>query len=901
MHVHNATPLKSNGFKSNGFKPKASRKDSPTMTHQNNEASQTEITRSSLPQPFFGQSVPKGSKSDPRLLSLFAPKKIALVGASAKPGTIGRVVLENLQHNRYGGTVYPVNPKYAGQSFDWAGSNVQNAVADIQALPADVDMAVIMTPKETVPALVDQLGQKGVKSVVVISAGFNEAGPSGLPLEEALKAALHKNQMSMIGPNCVGVANTNIQMNATFVSGDITPGTGAILSQSGAVSIDLIQQARNAGLGFSQMASIGNQTNVDSSQLIDHWGGDPSVNYITGYLESIKDPEAFRRIATVVSKQKPIVLIKSGKTAVGAKAASSHTGALAGSDTAVDALFQQSGVQRVNSIQDLFSVAKAFEMAPRVPAGPRVGILSNSGGYGVMLSDLIETRFPQLKVATLSDTTRDQLKQILPPAASSNNPVDTIATTPSDKPESFKKALLAMAADPNVDSVVVSIVPLLNIQAVDVGKIVAEAQLLTKKPIFTVLSVSEGELLQVQNAVKSQQLKPTPLYQSLESAITGIGAMETFRLWSEKPLGEEKRFADVDPARVRKIIDVARAENRTLLTTTESLHLLEAYGIPTPKHGLARDKAEVLQLATQLGYPLVIKVVSKTITHKTDIGGVKVDLRTPEQLERAYDELIANIHKAGITTFQPGEGVMVQQFMKSGRETLIGFKHDDLFGKLMAFGLGGIYVNTLKDVSFRMNPLTGTDARDMIQGIKMLDILKGSRGKPEVDFDTLEEVMLRYSQLVHDFPELEESDINPFFAQPKPSPTEKGGIAVDARFTLSSTGSSSGAGSSHSPQNTSASSFHGEPWTVVEHLSGRIERTYRRGPDGKAVLISEVHHPGAIKTFSYPRAMKPTSPKTDEGKNNSTTELSEPYPKPSPNLLQQVRGWLRRQRLRWGF
>ncbi|MBY0450994.1 MAG: acetate--CoA ligase family protein [Cyanobacteria bacterium] len=867
-----------------------------------NDLYQPEATPVRPSQPFFGQaslvaSGPRFGKTDPRLLSLFAPKKIALVGASAKPGTIGRVVLENLQHNHYGGTVYPVNPKYAGQSFDWAGSNVQNAVADIQALPNDVDMAVIMTPKETVPALVDQLGQKGVKSVVVISAGFNEAGPSGQPLEEALKAALNKHQMSMIGPNCVGVANANpgVQMNATFVSGDITPGNGAILSQSGAVSIDLIQQARNAGLGFSQMASIGNQTNVDSSQLIDHWAEDPSVKYILGYLESIKDPEAFRRIATVVSKQKPIVLIKSGKTAVGAKAASSHTGALAGSDTAVDALFQQSGVQRVNSIQDLFSVAKAFEMAPRVPAGPRVGILSNSGGYGVMLTDLIETRFPQLKVATLSDATRDQLKQILPPAASSNNPVDTIATTPSDKPESFKKALLAMAEDPNVDSIVVSVVPLLNIQAADVGKIVAEAQLLTKKPIFTVLSVSEGELVQVQTAVKNQQLKPTPLYQSLESAVTGIGAMENFRLWSEKPLGVEKRFADVDPARVRKIIDTARAENRTLLTTTESLQLLEAYGIATPKHGLARDKAEVMQLATQLGYPLVIKVVSKTITHKTDIGGVKVDLRTPEQLEKAYDELMANINKAGITTFQPGEGVMVQQFMKSGRETLIGFKHDALFGKLMAFGLGGIYVNTLKDVSFRINPLTGTDARDMIQGIKMLDILKGSRGKPEVDFDTLEEVMLRYSQLVHDFPELEESDINPFFAQPKPTPSEKGGIAVDARFTLSATGSSSGPGSSHSPQNTSASSLHGEPWTVVEHLSGRIERTYRRGPDGKAVLISEVHHPGAIRTYSFPDARKQLTAKPEKREQEKTTELSVP---PS-SLWQHVRAWLRRQRQRW--
>ncbi len=737
-----------------------------------------------------------GTQQSEALRNIFFPKSIAVIGASPDEGTIGRVVMDNLLGSGFTGTVYPVNPKHGGKAFEAGhaqGGDIRPFSASAKDLPdGAVDMAMIMSPKQTVPAVIRALGEKGVRSVVVISAGFNEsAGDDGKKLEEDLKKALAEYGMIMIGPNCVGVASTSPtgNMNATFVSGEVTPGNGAIMSQSGAVSIDLIQHARLAGLGFSQMASIGNQTNVDSSKLIAHWKDDPSVKYILGYLESVKDPEAFRQIATEVSRTKPIVLIKSGKSSVGAQAASSHTGSLAGSDTAVDSLFTQSGVQRVDSIEELFCVAKAFEQAPPLK-GNRVGIVSNSGGYGVMVADIIETGDRGLKVATLSDETRKQIAGLLPAAASARNPVDTIATTPSDNPENFRQTILAMAKDPNVDAVVVTVVPLLNIEPAGVGRILAEAQQVCDKPIIGVISTGESELLGVQQSLEKEGLKTPPLYRTLENAMTGLAALEAHRVRALKPDTDFRTFPDVKPQAVREIIDKARAEGRPLLTTTESLHILEAYGIKTASHALVNDpdreamKREILKKAEAFGYPAAIKFVSKTITHKTDIGGVAFDLKTPEALAAAFDKMMDSLAKAGVKSFGDGEGIMVQQSIPNGRETLIGFKEDDLFGNMIAFGLGGIYVNIFKDVKFRLAPLTEHDADEMITTIKGHKILSGYRGKPSVDFETLKETLLRYSQLAVDFPELAESDINPFFAQPRTASGEPGGVAVDARFTL---------------------------------------------------------------------------------------------------------------------
>lgn len=724
------------------------------------------------------------------MTNLFAPKTIALVGASPTEGTIGRVVLENLVKGGYTGKVYPVNPKYDGLKPAWVNGHVEAFAGQVDQLPANaIDLAVIMSPKQTVPAVVDELGKKGVKSVVVISAGFGESG--NRKLAEDLEKALKKHGIRMIGPNCVGVANGDpaVKMNATFVSGEVSPGRGAIMSQSGAVGIDLIQKARLAGLGFARMASIGNQADVDSAALLKLWENDPKVKYVLGYLESVKDPAEFRQIAERVSRKKPVVLIKSGKSETAKKAASSHTGSLAGSDTAVDALFKQTGVHRVDSIDDLFAVARAFERAPAL-GGNRVAVASNSGGYGVMLTDIIETRDTGLKVARLRPETVDKLKKLLPEQANTTNPVDTIATTPADTPENFKKALLAMAGDPEVDALITAIVPLLNMKAEDVGRVLADVQAQTDKPVIGVLSVGQQELLDIQNKLDSSGVEAPALYATLEEAMTGLSAMEKQRRIVNKPIHKPVDFPDIKPQAVRRIIDAAKRENRNLLTTTESLHVLEAYGIRTARHALVNKpnrgqmKAAVLARAQEIGYPIAIKLVSKTITHKTDIGGVAFDLKNPEALSKALDTILDNLAKVGADRFGKGEGIMVQQSVPNGRETLIGFKDDEQFGKMMAFGLGGIYVNIFKDVNFRLAPLTHADAREMVETIQGYPILKGYRGKPGVDFETLYETILRYSRLAADFPELAESDINPFFAQPSEAPGEKGGYAVDARFSL---------------------------------------------------------------------------------------------------------------------
>jgi acetyltransferase len=718
---------------------------------------------------------------------LMRPRSIALIGASEAPGAVGRAVLDNLVKGQFNGTLHLVNPKYTGQPSAFRhGEAPLTYVSSVADLPENgVDLAIIMTPSRTVPGIMDQLGNKGVKAAVLISAGFKETGPEGLALENQLKAAVDRHGMVVVGPNCVGIANPlgEVKMNATFVQGTPLPGNGAVVSQSGAVGIDIMNRAKRLGLGVSQFVSIGNSMQMDATKLLAHWKDDPSVKYVMGYLESVQDAEGFRKVAAEVTKTKPILMIKSGKSSAGAKAASSHTGALAGSDNAVQALFTQTGVQRMDSIQQLFAAAQAFENT-KPSVGNRVGIFSNAGGYAVIATDLLELEKQGLQVAQLTPETEEGLKNFLPAAASRKNPVDTTATAPADNLEKYKQGLLSVVNDPNVDATIVSIVPLMGIQTGEIAKIVAEIQQTSNKPIVAMISSGEGELLSIQEAVKAANLPPIALYTSMEDAVTALGALEKQRKWLAKTAQTPVRFSDVNIPVVRQILNTVRAEGRKLLTTTESLDMLKAYGIQVPGYGLVNSEAEALAKAEALGYPVVIKLSSKTVSHKTDVGGVILDIRTPEQLVKAYRELNENLRKHNHPPFQPGEGIMMQQFLTKGREVIMGVNDDPQFGKMLMLGLGGIYVEVFKDVQFRLNPVTRGEVREMIDGLKSSKILKGYRGKPGADLDTVEEVMLRLSQLVSDFPELEELDINPYMAQPKPADGGKGGMAVDARATI---------------------------------------------------------------------------------------------------------------------
>jgi acyl-CoA synthetase (NDP forming) len=751
------------------------------------------VKSSMLPKIQFGQTTAAQAISSDVMDKLMKPKGIVLVGASEAQGAVGKEVLDNLVKGGYTGQIYLINPKYQGQtsSVTVPGANGQppaqlTYLASADQLPANkVDMAVVMTPSRTVPGIVEGLGQKGVKSVVLISAGFKETGPEGAALEQQLQTNINRHGMVLVGPNCVGIANpaSDIKMNATFVQGKPLAGKGALVSQSGAVGIDIMSRAGRLGLGVSQFVSIGNAMQIDANKMMRYWKEDPSVKYVMGYLESVQNPDEFREIVKSLSKEKPVLFLKSGKSQAGAKAASSHTGSLAGSDHAVDALFKQTGVQRMDSIQQLFAAAQAFENT-KPSVGNRVGIYSNAGGYAVLATDLLDLERYKLQLAQLTPQTEESLKAFLPAAASRKNPVDTTATVPADSLEKYKQALNVILDDPNVDSLVVSIVPLMGIQPGDIAQAVAEAQQRSHKPVVGMISCGEDEFAKIQTQLKSKNLPPVALYTSMEDAVSGLGALEAHRTWVNKAQAEVVPFTDVDKPKVTGILATVKAEGRKLLTTTESLDVLNAYGINTPKWGLTQNLDEAKATAAQLGYPLVIKLCSKTISHKTEVGGVILDIRNEEQLEKAFTELQSNLRKHNVSAFKPGEGILVQQFLNKGREVIMGLNDDPQFGKMLMMGFGGIYAEVFKDVQFRLNPITKQDVGEMLDGMKSSKILKGYRGKPGADLETVEEVMLRLSQLVSDFPELTELDINPYMAQPKPTGGGKGGSAVDARIII---------------------------------------------------------------------------------------------------------------------
>ncbi len=722
--------------------------------------------------------------SKPGMSGLFTPKSIAVIGATPNPG-IGRTLMNNLAGG-FQGKVYPVNPRYEGVLLEWKdAANVQPFVKSIDQLPQDgIDMALIATPARFVPQAVEQLGQKGVKSVVVISAGFNEEGNHALANE--LNAVVKKYGISMLGPNCMGVMNMSpaVRMNATFKKAEIPAGRGAIMSQSGGVGGDLMNQAENNYFGFHQMATIGNQNDVNSTHLLEHWGQDPDIAYITGYIEGIPDPARFREVAARVTRQKPVFLLKVGRSDLAAKAAASHTGALAGSDTAVDALFAQTGVQRIKSVGEMFTIAKAWEKSPPL-TGNKIAVVSNSGGLGIMATDVIQAPGSNLAMAELSESTRDTLKAVLPAGAGTRNPVDILSQTAADNPQAFKQALLAIGADPGVSAIVVGQADSERLQPETIIRILGEVQQACGKPVMGVLPVSEPELKDVLKKLDEAGVAYPAIYRAIDDPLTGLKSMESHRRWLSRPALAPVRFNDVKPAVVGSIIAQAQAEGRTLLTTAESMEVLRAYGIPTARYALVQSKRKAVAAARQMGYPVVIKFVSKTITHKSDVGGVKVNIRSAGELQKAYDAMLANLKaKTGFTVFQPGEGIMVEQMVSSDREPLIGFKEDPQYGKMIGFGEGGIYVNYRKDATFRLLPLSRQDVKDMMNSVRFIEVLKADRGKGPADTALLEDVILRYAQLAEDFPQLAESDMNPFFALPQGPDGSPGGIAVDARFTL---------------------------------------------------------------------------------------------------------------------
>jgi acetyl coenzyme A synthetase (ADP forming)-like protein len=692
---------------------------------------------------------------------ILRPQSIAVIGASRKPNTIGWQILDNLLRFGFNGPLYPVNPK----------STVVHSIRaypSVIAIPDPVDLAIVVVPKHLVQAVAEECGRKGVKGLVVITAGFAEVGGEGIEREAKLLETVRHYGMRMVGPNCMGVLNSSpaVSMNATFAPTMPPYGPVGFISQSGAMGLSILDYAEELGIGIHQFVSVGNKADLSGNDLLLYWADDPEIRVILMYLESFGNPQRFYRIARQLTKKKPIFVVKAGRTAAGARAASSHTAALAGTDLAADALMEQCGVMRAQTVEELFDYAMAFPRLP-LPKGNRVAIISNAGGPAIILADACESL--GLKVAELAPATQAAIKERVPDEAAVRNPVDLIASATA---ETYRDVLTLVLQDPNVDAVIVSVVPPpLGGKARDVAEaIVRVAASRQDIPVMAVLMGRQG----IPAGMRELLHAGMPGYIFPESAARALAAMNRYRQWLERPAGLEQRFP-ADGGRVEEIIRGAAGEGREKLSETEAFGVLEAYGIASVPWRRALSADEAATAAREIGYPVVLKVISDAIVHKSDVGGVVVGLGSEKQVREGYARMLRRVkERAGVVP----EAVLVQQMVPGGRETIVGSTRDPKAGPLIMFGLGGLAVEAFKDVVFRVHPLTDVDARDMVRGIRGYALLEGVRGEPAVSLVALEEILLRVSQLVGEHEAILEMDINPLVAFPERV------LALDARFRI---------------------------------------------------------------------------------------------------------------------
>ena len=697
------------------------------------------------------------------LASLLAPETIAVIGASRAPGHLGHQVLANMLQYQFTGTVYPVNPN-------------ARAICSVRCLPSiadvpeSVDVAVIVVPKDLVPDAAEQCGIAGVHNLVVISAGFREVGPDGAEREARLAEIVRRHGMRLVGPNCMGIINTNpdVSLNATFAPVMPPNGRAAFVSQSGALGLSVLDHAREYGIGISQFVSVGNKADVSGNDLLEEWERDASVGVILMYVESFGNPRRFLEIASRITRQKPIIAVKSGRSRAGARAASSHTGALAASDLAVDALLAQAGVLRAGTVEELFDMAIAFD-ARNLPRSRRTAVLTNAGGPGILAADALEASGLELVELTADTTTK--LAPLFPAEASIRNPLDMIA---SATPNGYRAALEALLRDPATDAVVPIFVPPLGVRQEDVvAAIVEAARAVPGKPLLGVLMGREGL-----PAGRAQLLEAgIPTYVFPESAARALAVLNRQREWMTQPLPAPVRL-DVDTAMAAAIISAARTDRRDRLSMLEALSLLVAYGIPVAAARMASDADGVVAAADSVGFPVALKVVSADALHKSDVGGVELDVRDATETARAYQRLVSRV--AELAPSARVSGVLVQHMARydGGRETIAGIARDPNFGPLIMFGLGGVYVEALRDVVFRIAPLDERQAGGMIDSLRGAVALGAFRGHSPVDRSALTAALQRLSQLAIDFPEIIELDINPIIAH------SRGLVAVDARVVL---------------------------------------------------------------------------------------------------------------------
>lgn len=699
------------------------------------------------------------SRSAP-LDAFFHPRKIAVIGATEEQGSVGRTLLWNLLKSPFEGLVFPVNPKH---------SHVLGApcYASIGQVPEKIDLAVIATPAATVPSVIADCGRAGVRAVVIISAGFRETGPSGAALEQAVLSEARKHDLRVIGPNCLGLMNPHTGLNATFAAEMARPGSVAFVSQSGALCTAILDWSQRELVGFSAFVSVGSMLDVGWGDLIQYLGDDSHTQSIIMYMESVGDARSFLSAAREVALSKPIIVIKPGRTEAAAHAAASHTGALTGSDEVLDAAFRRCGVLRVNTIAELFYASEALGKQPR-PKGPRLAIVTNAGGPGVLATDALLASGG--KLAQLSEKTMKELNEFLPRHWSHGNPVDILGDAPAER---WERAVRSVAADPNNDGLLVILAPQGMTDPLAVAHTLEPFAHLRGKPVLA--SWMGGPMVEPGEKVLNAAGIPTFSYP--DSAAGVFQSMwsysQNLQLLYETPALVEESATAGEPNRANVIIATARERGRTLLTEAESKQVLTAYGIPVVETSVASTEQEAVAEAARIGYPVALKLHSETITHKTDVGGVRLNLRTPEAVREAWHAIRAGVPEADFL------GVAVQPMIKlDGYELILGSSIDSQFGPVVLFGGGGQLVEVYKDRALALPPLNTTLARRLMERTRIFTALGGVRGRKPVDLAELERILVRFSRLVAEQHWIREIDINPLLASPEKI------VALDARIVL---------------------------------------------------------------------------------------------------------------------
>ena len=693
----------------------------------------------------------------------FHPRAVALVGASRREGSIGANLLANLTSVSFPGPIYPVNP---------TAESIQGlrCYPSVSAIGEPVDLVIVAVPAAHVADTVADCARAGARAVVVISAGFAEIA-GGREREQELVRTVRASGMRMVGPNCMGLLSTDPEapLNATFAPTWPPAGNIGVLSQSGALGIAILDQARRLDLGISSFVSVGNKADVSGNDLLAYWSEDPHTRVILLYLESFGNPRRFAQLAPAVARDKPIVAVKSGRSAAGTRAASSHSAALASLDVAVDALFEQAGVIRTNTLEALFDVATLLSTQP-LPSGPRVGVVTNAGGPGILLADACEAG--GLALPELDQGTRRGLREILPPAASLANPVDMIA---SATPEQFSRSIAAVGQDPNIDSVVAMYIPVQASGADVIAAAIAEGagQVPAHKPVVCVLLAAE----ELRPLVGQGPRGPLPCYDFPEDAAQVLAAARRYAVWRARPRGA---FVELEPfikSAIRAVVDrtLHGATGPVWLQPKDVATMLKAVGIDVVEAEIAPPR-EAVAMAQVLGYPLVAKAIAPGVVHKSDVGGVILGLQTPDAVAQAAGVLGQRMRKIGAEL----EGVLLQRQVSGGVEMIVGVTTDPTFGPLLVCGMGGVTVELLKDVSFRLPPVSDVDAAEMVANLRSAPLLEGYRGSPPADREALTQLLQRVSALVEMVPEIMEMDLNPI----KVLEPGQGAVVVDARMRL---------------------------------------------------------------------------------------------------------------------